>query len=208
MTQHMDIHVPHPIRSVQDVLINLGIITLGILIALGLDQLVEARHRAKTAAEAVASFRRELAANRAQVQEVMGEMTGVRAQVTAQIERLAAAPTVPVTATPIKYPAIYFDLMSSGSWDAAIATQALGEIPYQKLKGYEEAYGVFNLFLDVERTGLTRWEELRIFGDDSATLTAEQRRALLEQLRRYENFTYIIDMLGKAALQSCDRALQ
>jgi len=41
-------------------LTGLGIITLGILIALGLEQMIAA-HRAKLAAEAVAGFRRELA---------------------------------------------------------------------------------------------------------------------------------------------------
>ncbi len=32
-----------------------------------------------------------------------------------------------------------------------------------------------------------------------------RRRALMEQLHRYESFTYAIDMVGKAAPQTCDR---
>jgi hypothetical protein len=43
---------------------------------------------------------------------------------------------------------------------------------------------------------------------DAAALTPDQRRSLVEQLRRYENFTYVIEMIGKGTLEVCDRALQ
>jgi hypothetical protein len=33
-------------------------------------------------------------------------------------------------------------------------------------------------------------------------------RAVSEQLRHYESFMYVIDMVGKGALQACDQALQ
>jgi hypothetical protein len=112
------------------------------------------------------------------------------------------------SAVPIAYPGLYFDLVSSASWDTAIATQALIDIPYADAKRYSEAYGVFHIFMDEERTGLATWQDLRSFGEDAALLTPDRRRALIEQLRRYESFTYVIDLVGKGALQSCDRALQ
>ena len=50
----MDLHPPGgPVRSLKDFLVHLGIVTLGILIALGLGQLVETRQRSKIAAEAL-----------------------------------------------------------------------------------------------------------------------------------------------------------
>jgi hypothetical protein len=164
----MEFHLPGPIRSLRDLLTHLGIITLGILIALALEQLVEAHHRTKLAAEAVAGFRRELADNRADVQATMAAMPQLR----------------------------------------AVATQALNEIPYDKAKRYVEAYGVLRVFFDEERAGLAAWKDMRIFGNDSAQLTPDQRRELIEQLRHYESFTYVIDMVGKGALQACDRVLQ
>ena len=48
----------------------------------------------------------------------------------------------------------------------------------------------------------------RVFGNDSARLAPDERRALFEQLHRYESFTYVIDMMGRAAIQACERALQ
>jgi len=204
----MEFHLPGHVRTLRDFLTHIGIVTLGILIALGLEQLVDSHHRATQAREAVAAFRRELQDNRTQVQEVMAAMPQLRAQIQEQIALLSAPPADGKTAQPITYPGIHFDLVSSSSWDAAIATQALNEIPYQEAKRYGEAYGVFRIFLDEERNGLTAWQEMRSFGSDAAPLSAEQRRALLQQFRRYESFTYVIDLVGRGALQACERALK
>lgn len=57
----MELHAPGgPVRSLKDFLVHIGVVTLGILIALGLEQLVEAHHRSQLAKTAVASFRKEL----------------------------------------------------------------------------------------------------------------------------------------------------
>lgn len=43
----MDLHPPGgPVRSLKDFFVHIGVVTLGILIALGLEQLVEVHHRA------------------------------------------------------------------------------------------------------------------------------------------------------------------
>jgi hypothetical protein len=205
----MEIHLPGPIRTFRDFFVHLGIIILGILIALGLEQIVEAHHRAKIGRETVVSFRSELAYDRQQVVEVMGATAGLRGQLQRQIEAIEAVrDPAPKGAIPIEYPLIHFDYIASASWETAIATQALYYIPAADAKRFSEAYGVFRLFMDEERTGLTAWQDLRRFGADAAALTPEQRRALVEQLRRYESFTYVIEMIGKGTLQTCDRALQ
>jgi hypothetical protein len=205
----MEIHLPGPIRTFRDFFVHLGIIILGILIALGLEQIVEARHRANIGRETVVSLRSELAYDRQQVLEVMGATAGLRGQLQTQIEAIEAARDPAAKGSiPIEYPQIHFDYIASASWETAIATQALYYIPAADAKRFSEAYGVFRLFMDEERTGFTAWQDLRRFGPDAAALTPEQRRALVEQLRRYESFTYVIDMIGKGTLQACDRALQ
>jgi hypothetical protein len=170
----MEFHLPGHVRTLRDFLTHIGIVTLGILIALGLEQLVDSHHRATQAREAVAAFRRELEDNRAQVKEVMAAMPQLRAQIAEQVALLAAPPADSRTAQPIKYPGIHFNLVSSSSWDA-IATQALNEIPYQDAKRYGEAYGVFRFSFDEERNGLTAWQDMRSFGSDATPLSAEQR---------------------------------
>ena len=197
----MELHPPTPIRSLKEFLTHIGIVTLGILIALGLESLAGAHHRRALAAEAVDGFHHELTDNRAQVREVLARMPQLREQILAQIATLAA-PAPPGSAQPIKYPGITFNIMTTASWDTALATQALNDIPYARAKRYSEAYGVLSLFVEEERVGFRTWQDLRIYGDDAAHLTPEQRGALIEQLRRYENFTHVIDTIGKGALET------
>ncbi len=203
----MEFHLPGPIRSFKDVLIHLGIITLGILIALGLEQIVEAHHRRSIGRESIESFRREVGADRDDVAEVLGLMPQLREEIAAQIAKLTAAPG-DARPQPIHYPGIHFNLMTTSSWDTAIATQALSYIPWEQAKRFSEAYGVLRLFQDIERSGLSTWQDMRSFGTDAAALSPQQRQALIEQLHRYDSFTYVIDLAGKGALEACDRALQ
>jgi hypothetical protein len=52
----MDLHPPGgPVRSLKDFFIHIGVVTPGILIALGLEQLVESHHRAHLADAAIAT---------------------------------------------------------------------------------------------------------------------------------------------------------
>jgi hypothetical protein len=184
----MDLHAPGgPVRSLKDFFVHIGVVTLGILIALGLEQLVESHHRAHLADVAVAGFRKELAFNEDQVRDVL------------------AAGAEPV---PIAYPGISLDLVSSASWDTAIATQALTELPFDAVARYAQAYGAVRLFIDTERDGLTIWEGMHRFGTDQSALTKEQRTLAIEELRRYANVLIVIEFSGKGVLSACDAALK
>ena len=86
----MEFHLPGPIRNFKDFFIHLGIITLGILIALGLEQIVEARHRVKIGRDSMTSFRHELTENRVRVAEVIAASPHLREQIQTQIAAIAA----------------------------------------------------------------------------------------------------------------------
>ena len=78
----MDLHPPGgPVRSVKDFFVHIGVVTLGILIALGLEQLVEAHHRANLAKIAVAGFRKELTYDEGQVREVLARMPELQGKI-------------------------------------------------------------------------------------------------------------------------------
>jgi hypothetical protein len=204
----MEFHLPEPIRNLKDFFYHLGIVTLGILIALGLEQVVEAHHRAKIGRSSVESFRSELMENRARVQEILATLPKLRAQIDAEIAQVAAlgdgAARAPV---PIDYPDLHLLLMSSAAWDTAIATQALYYIPAEDAKRFSRAYGAFEVFMNEERTGVAAWQDLRRFGEDAALLTGAQRRDFIEQLHRYESYTYVIEMIGQGTLKDCERAV-
>jgi hypothetical protein len=204
----MEFHLPEPIRNLKDFFYHLGIVTLGILIALGLEQIVDAHHRTKIGRSSMESFRRELLDNRDRVNEILATLPKSRAQIDAQIAQVAAlgdgAAKAPV---PIDYPDLHFLLMSSAAWDTAIATQALYYIPAEDAKRFSRAYGAFAVFMNEERTGVAAWQDLRRFGVDAGILTPGQRRDFIEQLHRYESYTYVVEMIGQGTLRDCERAL-
>jgi hypothetical protein len=202
----MDLHAPGgPVRSLKDFLVHLGIVTLGILIALGLEQWVEAHHRSKIAAEAVAGFHREISDNEQQVKAVLADLPQLQAKIKAAIDMVNSAAAAE---GPIKYPGISFNGISTASWDTAIATQALNELPYGAVSRYAGAYGTLRLFADEEQAGLSSWQNLHRFGTDPKALSKEQRSALIEELRRYDSVLIVIDFAGQGALKSCDAALK
>jgi hypothetical protein len=104
----MDLHPPGaPVRSVKDFFVHIGVVTLGILIALGLEQLVEAHHRANLAKIAVAGFRKELAYNEDEVKYVLTRLPELQGKIEKAISTLSAAP-IPPQAERIDYPRLLF----------------------------------------------------------------------------------------------------
>jgi hypothetical protein len=162
-----------PIHSLKDFLLHLGIVTIGILIALGLEQLVEARHRANVAAGAVEGFRRETTDDMDQVKGVLEAVPDLRAQVRDSIAALTETPAAGARPPAIKYPGIHVDFISSASWHTALATQALGDLPYEDVKRYAQAYGVLRLFLDQETHAVNLWQDMRRVGDGPSLLSKD-----------------------------------
>jgi hypothetical protein len=204
----MDLHPPGgPVRSLKDFFVHIGVVTLGILIALGLEQIVEARHRANLAKIAVAGFRQELEYDEAQVKDVRGRIPGLQGKIEKAISALSAAPIPGAAPEPINYPGFSLDVLSTASWDTAIATQALNELPFDAVSRYAQAYGTLRLFAEFERDGLAIWQGLKRFGTDPAELNKEQRTLLIQELRHYGNALTVVDAAGRSALESCVAAL-
>jgi hypothetical protein len=205
----MDLHPPGgPVRSVKDFFVHIGIVTLGILIALGLEQIVEARHRANLAKIAVAGFRKELEYDETQVKEVQAKIPELQGKIDRAISALSAAPIAGAAPESIDYPGFSLDVISTASWDTAIATQALNELPFDAVSRYAQAYGTLRLFAEFERDGLAIWQGVKRFGMDAAEINKEQRALLIQELRHYGNALTVVDAAGRGALKSCDAALK
>ena len=200
----MDLHAPEgPIRSVKDFLMHIVIVTIGILIALGLEQAVEAHHRSVLVHATLDGFEKELTVDETQLDEIIAAMAKLRAQIQAELTNLSA-----VAPQPFQYVGISYDPISTASWDTAVATQALSHLSFEQAHLYAEAFDFLRLFDQIERQGMAHWEETGAFGDDVKAMTQEERHALIERLRRYQNYTLTVDLFAKAAKSACDRALK
>ncbi len=204
----MELHVPHgSIRSIKDFLVHIGIVTVGVIIALGLGQLVEAYHRSSMAAETLQGFRREIIFAESQVKQVLDSIPAWRTQIDVDIARLSATPAQGTDQGPLRYPETAFQIIRKASWETAIATQIIGTLPPDKVRGYELAYEELTTFVDEERIGVGYWYELNKYGQNVDALSAEDRRALIQELRRYKAFAQFLEAIGTDSLKTCARAL-
>jgi len=147
----MEIHAPDkPILTVKEAAVHLCIVTIGILIALSLEGLVEWRHHRALVREARANIASEMRDNR-------NELRNTRDKIDAMAKRLGdAADAVESmgaawnseTATKLFDPKTtsYFVYgytvaeLTRASYSTAQATGAVGYMDYAEVKGYSEIY--------------------------------------------------------------------
>jgi hypothetical protein len=155
----MEIDVPEkPIHSIRDFLVHIFTITVGILIALGLEQAVEAYHHRELASEARANIISELTDNkhnldavRRGIPKLMKEPEGVLHLVNeALAHKLRQTPPM----------GLHFDLATttSTSWTTAQAVGALSYMDYQEVKRYSEAYQLQQRFEEVQTAAFNATE--------------------------------------------------
>jgi hypothetical protein len=137
---------------------------------------------------------------------VLDALPELRNRIHAQLDLLNTAP-LPAGAH-FKNPGVHYNPMYAGSWDTAIATQALSDLPYETVKKFSKAYSVLRIFTDEERVMLNAWHDLQAFDEGLSSLSADQRRTLIAQLHRYDSFIFSLDSAGQGVLKASDEALQ
>lgn len=149
----MDIELPEkPIHSVKDFFIHIFTITVGILIALGLEQAVEAYHHRQLADEARANIITELRDNKHNLDSVRNGIPKVLKEPQETLKLVNQALAHSLTKTPPM--GLHLDLvtLTSTSWTTAQAVGALSYMHYQEVKEFSEAYQVQQRFEAVQKT--------------------------------------------------------
>lgn len=147
----MEIHAPHePILSVKEALIHLGIVTIGILIALSLEGLVEWQHHRHLIAEANENITHELEDNEREVRSFLSAVPTLRADETAIIRFIDAALAhhAPQHGQ-LTLNFIRSDI-STASWTTAQTMGALGLMNYQDVKRYAAVYELQGEFMRLQ----------------------------------------------------------
>ena len=135
----MEVHPPdHAIHSWRDFFIHIATIVVGLLIAIGLEQSVEALHHRHLLHQAREQLREEMAQNR---------RTLVRDQHLLDVAREDSRYNVALLSTPPKDAASHLRLgwswnaMQSSAWTTARETGALALMPYDEVQRLAEVYG-------------------------------------------------------------------
>ena len=149
----MEIHAPEkPIHSLRDVAIHLAIVTIGILIALGLEQSIEWYHHRRIVAEANESLVSEIRENRETLQRQVTNfprfyksMSAVMDLVNAYIDRKPPK-TFP------KLPLFFYQApLRNISWTTAQAAGATAWMPYSELHRDASVYQTQDEYNEAQR---------------------------------------------------------
>jgi hypothetical protein len=140
----MEIHAPdRPFHSWRDVLLHLGVVTIGILIALGLESLVEWRHHQALAREARENIVSELRDNRGEVSFFVKSIPESRKQIETALQFTRQLAEHHKISGSFHLGAHRSDV-SDTSWTTAQAIGAVSYMSYAEVKKYGAAYSLQN----------------------------------------------------------------
>lgn len=175
-------HVPKPLHGWRQFVGEVGIIVLGVLIALGAEQLAQRIHSQEEVRQVRAALKSELADDRARWEYMSAAETCTFRRLDALDKWSATAPSGAHLSD--AYPNIILNLHSS-SWDVAKASPAMAQVPLGERVTYSSLYAA-----------LENWRDLlREESKNNQTIAA-----LLERANQPENRLQIPVFLSRARI--------
>jgi hypothetical protein len=206
----MDIHAPEgPTHSFKDFFIHIVIVTIGILIALGLEGIRETIYEHRIVRDARENFRAELQANRTNLdKEILNDnktLTQID-QIIADLPKLRLNPTQLKERVAELKPSGYF--FSSSRWESALSTGALGHMPVEEVNRYAEVNFLVHTYTGLEGRASTDWGQLEAFFSAHQNPTADELNSGIEKLFVYRTDARGLNQVANEFSSSVDNALQ
>lgn len=178
----MHFHLPKPLHGWREFVGEVGIIVLGVLIALGAEQAVQWFHTREELNQVRAALKSELADDRARWEYMSAAEGCTFRRLDALDKWLSTAPSAARLTD--AYPNILLNLHSS-SWDIAKGSPAMAEMPLDERVTYASLYAA-----------LENWRDL--LREESKNNQAIA--ALLERADQPENRTQVPEALSRARI--------
>lgn len=139
----MEVHPPHePVHSWREALIHIGLMTVGLFIALMLEGLVEYVHHKHLVREARENIRVELEHNHENAQKDIGYLGQSGDKIKAGITTIRYMQAHPAAkGQHISFTVEFADL-NDAAWRTARDTGALGYMPLEEVQRYASLYGM------------------------------------------------------------------
>jgi len=159
----LDVHPPQsPIHSVKEFLLHLLAITIGLLIALGLESSVEWVHHRHLVRDARENIFQEMRDNR---QSVLTHLNAIPGEIS-HLNELLAVVDSPKNGRPgVESEEFQWTtpLLSDSSWTAASSTGATSFMNYAEVKRYSQVYAVQNLYSSTMNRNIEGRREMFVF---------------------------------------------
>jgi hypothetical protein len=137
----MDVHAPlEPVHSWKDIAIHLGIVTVGLFIALMLEAGVEYLHHRHIVAEARANIREEIKENHEAAQDDVVNVQRSIDAIESNVKTLHVMMTRPKNFHGSLANKMSFESFHDAAWRTARDTGALSYMPYEEVQRYSDVY--------------------------------------------------------------------
>lgn len=178
-------HKPHPTHGWREVLNEILVIVLGVLIALGLDQFVEALHWSHKVAQAEENMRVELARDRTGAAQYAILATCTNRYLDRMRDDLLGQDKADLTRLQALGEPFVTEPWTATAWDAAVASQIGDHMATGRFLNYAEAFRRADLMKDVQFRLRDHYAAAMVgrFGVGGEQAQAEALTAA-EQLRR------------------------
>jgi type II secretory pathway pseudopilin PulG len=134
-------HLPKPLHGWRAFVGEVGIIVIGVLIALGAEQVVQSIHERQEVDQLVAALRGELADDRARWEHIRASDPCTLQRLDAIERWTATAPATARLSSPFR---LFLWNMHSSAWDLAKTSPAAGNIPLRDRLTYATLYGAID----------------------------------------------------------------
>jgi hypothetical protein len=206
----LDVHAPHePLRSWKDFLLHLVIITVGLLIAVGIEGCVELHREHKLVREARATMHEEIQYDSKEMKDAVVKLDKQTAVMKKNIEALTRILENPKDKV-AQDAQINADFTIVGlrdtAWKTAQTTGALTFMPYAEAQRYSDVYSSQKDFLDQQDKVLE--DEAQFIGVIRKTnfghgpITPEQASLALERFGIWQAHLTYVDLMAKVTAEN------
>lgn len=137
----MEVHAPHePVHTWRDFFVHVGIMTVGLFIALMLEGLVEYAHHRHIVREARENIRQEIEDNHKSAQEDLVSLQQDMDRIKSNIKGIQALRDDPKGFHGSLTYTMNFSSLESAAWTTSRDTGALSYMPYKDVQAYADLY--------------------------------------------------------------------
>jgi hypothetical protein len=155
-------HHPHPMHNWPEFLREIGVVVIGVLLALSAEQVAEAfhwRHEVEVEREALRSEVRTNLSTAAYRQSEQGCIDARLAQIAEVFRRHARGQALGLKRQ-VARPPLW--VATTGSWDIAVSGQALGHMPQKEKLAFSDAFNSFKSFGRLRGEEDADWRKLAL----------------------------------------------
>jgi hypothetical protein len=205
----MDIHAPiGPTRSFKDFAIHILIVTIGILIALGLEGIRESVHEHNSIVETRRTFRDELGSDRKNLIRETANLQEKSAQLDSVLRdfpELVKNPDQLQKRVDNLEPGFY--TFRGTAWGAASASGILAHMNPEEANRFAEAYFGIELYQPISRQAVLDWTAVKSFFDSRRTFTPQDAIDGEQRLRTLQSDLEIMVHVDQGFMDDLNAAL-